>query len=179
LYLKTPDSSPKKDQVHGSPNRIRSAPGPHGHHRRRGMPKDGHQRGHVLQLAEKARRLEQLEEANQYLKQLVADLSLDKQMLQDVLKKRFKARAAPARGPAPPRRLPHFRSSRLAESLVCSARASRIKHMGAMTAFCVSACANWRKCAYAAVVSVFTFCYATQAGWIIISVFTACTAWKG
>jgi putative transposase len=34
-------------------------------------------------------RLKQLEEKNQQLKQLVADLSLDKQMLQDVLKKKF------------------------------------------------------------------------------------------
>jgi hypothetical protein len=35
------------------------------------------------------RRLRQLEEENQQLKQLVADLSLDKQMLQDVLKKKL------------------------------------------------------------------------------------------
>jgi len=36
----------------------------------------------------------QLEEENAQLKKLVADLSLDKQMLQDVLKKSFKALAA-------------------------------------------------------------------------------------
>lgn len=48
------------------------------------------------------RRLKQLEEKNQHLKQLVADLSLDKQMLQDLLKKSFKARAASARGPITP-----------------------------------------------------------------------------
>ena len=35
------------------------------------------------------RRLKQLEEENRKLKQLVADLSLDKQMLQDVLKKKL------------------------------------------------------------------------------------------
>jgi putative transposase len=35
------------------------------------------------------RRLRQLEEENAKLKKLVADLSLDKQMLQDVLKKKF------------------------------------------------------------------------------------------
>ena len=35
------------------------------------------------------RRLKQLEEENARLKQLVADLSLDKQILQDVLKKKF------------------------------------------------------------------------------------------
>jgi putative transposase len=35
------------------------------------------------------RRLRQLEEENFKLKQIVADLTLDKQMLQDVLKKKF------------------------------------------------------------------------------------------
>lgn len=35
------------------------------------------------------RRLKQLEEENRQLKKLVADLSLDKQMLQDVLSKKF------------------------------------------------------------------------------------------
>lgn len=35
------------------------------------------------------RRLKMLEEENFKLKQIVADLSLDKQMLQDVLKKKF------------------------------------------------------------------------------------------
>jgi len=40
------------------------------------------------------RRLHQREEENRKLKQLVADLSLDKVMLQDVLKKNFKANAA-------------------------------------------------------------------------------------
>ncbi len=37
------------------------------------------------------RRLKQLEEENRRLKQLVADLSLDKVMLQDVLRKNSKA----------------------------------------------------------------------------------------
>lgn len=35
------------------------------------------------------RRLKQLEEENRRLKQMVADLSLDKQMLQDVIKKKL------------------------------------------------------------------------------------------
>ena len=35
------------------------------------------------------RKLRQLEEENRHLKQLVADLSLDKQMLQDVLRKKL------------------------------------------------------------------------------------------
>ena len=44
------------------------------------------------------RRLRQLEEENTKLKQIVADLSLDKQMLQDVLKKSAKAYTAPGVG---------------------------------------------------------------------------------
>jgi putative transposase len=39
-------------------------------------------------------RIKQLSKENQHLKQLVADLSLDKQLLQDVLKKSSEARAA-------------------------------------------------------------------------------------
>ena len=35
------------------------------------------------------RRLRQLEEENQCLKRLVADLSLDKEMLQEILKQKF------------------------------------------------------------------------------------------
>jgi len=38
------------------------------------------------------RRLRQLEEENSRLKQIVADLTLDKQMLQDVLKKALRSR---------------------------------------------------------------------------------------
>ena len=37
----------------------------------------------------KLRRLRQLEEENQRLKRLVADLSLDKELLQEVIKKKF------------------------------------------------------------------------------------------
>ena len=44
---------------------------------------------HGMGVAE-LRRLRQLEEENRKLKQLVADLSLDKQMLQDVVKKNGK-----------------------------------------------------------------------------------------
>jgi len=40
------------------------------------------------------RELRQLKEENTRLKQMVADLSLDKQMLQDVIKKSFKASSA-------------------------------------------------------------------------------------
>lgn len=39
--------------------------------------------------ASELRKLRQLEEENQQLKKLVADLSLDKQMLQDVIEKKL------------------------------------------------------------------------------------------
>ena len=38
---------------------------------------------------DQARQLKQLQEENTRLKQLIADLSLDKTMLQDVLRKKF------------------------------------------------------------------------------------------
>ena len=40
-------------------------------------------------MPSEVRRLKQLEEENRRLKQMVADLSLDKAMLQDVLSKNF------------------------------------------------------------------------------------------
>ncbi len=51
------------------------------------------------------RRLKILEEENHKLRQLVADLSLDKQMLQDVLRKSPDACSAAARGGVPADRL--------------------------------------------------------------------------
>ncbi len=61
------------------------------------MPEDGHQRRHFLQVAteirgvgpSELRKLKQLEEENSKLKRLVADLSLDKAMLQEVLSKKL------------------------------------------------------------------------------------------
>lgn len=47
------------------------------------------------------RRLRQLEEENAQLKKLVADLSLDKQMLQDVLKKNIEALSTQKNGYRP------------------------------------------------------------------------------
>lgn len=57
------------------------------------------------------RRLRQLEEENSRLKQIVADLTLDKQMLQDVLKKSSKARAKKAVGSWVAGRLPGLGAS--------------------------------------------------------------------
>ena len=59
------------------------------------------------------RRLKQLEEETQQLQQLVADLSVDKQLLQDVLKKSSEARATSSRGSPLNRRLPRFHPPRL------------------------------------------------------------------
>jgi putative transposase len=70
----------------------------------RGLPEGGDQRGDVLRLAEEVRRanavgdapkggvanrLRQPEEENGKLKRLVADLSLDKAMLQDVVSRKL------------------------------------------------------------------------------------------
>jgi hypothetical protein len=59
------------------------------------MPQGGHQSGDVLRLEEEVRWFDaigdeasrQLEEENGRLKRIVADLSLDKEMLQDVIKR--------------------------------------------------------------------------------------------
>jgi putative transposase len=61
------------------------------------MPQDGSSRAYILQLEEEVgglgvselRCLKQLEEENRQLKKLVADPSLDKQMLQDVITKKL------------------------------------------------------------------------------------------
>jgi putative transposase len=52
------------------------------------------------------RRMRQLEEENFKLKRIIADLSLEKQMLQDVLKKGFEASPIERAGPKPDGRLP-------------------------------------------------------------------------
>jgi hypothetical protein len=64
---------------------------------RGGLPQGGDQRGVVLRLAQEVwqasavgdEAAEQLEEENQRLKKLVADLSLDKEMLQDVIRRKI------------------------------------------------------------------------------------------
>ena len=59
------------------------------------------------------RRLKQLEEENRKLKQLVADLSLDKVMLQDVLKKSSEAGPEKTLGRPADLKLPNQREARL------------------------------------------------------------------
>jgi putative transposase len=62
-----------------------------------GDPKGRDQRANVLSMEEavcwfgdrSARQMKQLQEENSRLKQLIADLSLDKTMLQDVLRRKF------------------------------------------------------------------------------------------
>ena len=51
------------------------------------------------------RQLKQLQEENQRLKRLVADMTLDKTMLQDVLAKNSEASATPPGGSVPARGL--------------------------------------------------------------------------
>lgn len=61
------------------------------------VPKDGNQRAALLRVEEEVagmgiaelKRVKQLEEENRRLKGLVADLTLDKHMLQEVLRKYF------------------------------------------------------------------------------------------
>ena len=59
------------------------------------------------------RRLRQLEEENAQLKRIVADLTLDKQMLQDVLKKSSEGAAAPATSEPAPDGLSRLGATRL------------------------------------------------------------------
>ncbi len=64
------------------------------------------------------RKLRLLEEENKKLKHMVADLSLDKAMLQEVIEKNSEGRSeAPARATSPGQ-LPHQRTSRLSRSSV-------------------------------------------------------------
>ncbi len=66
------------------------------------------------------RRLRQLEEENSRLKQIVADLTLDKQMLQDVLKKSSESQAAATAGERSVDRLPSIRAAGLRSSAFVS-----------------------------------------------------------
>ena len=66
------------------------------------------------------RRLNQLGEENLHLKQLVADLSLDKQMLQDVPRKTSEASAASPRGSTLTRRISHLDSPGLPSHIVAA-----------------------------------------------------------
>ena len=63
------------------------------------------------------RRLRQLEEENAQLKRIVADLTLDKQMLQDVLKKSSEGAAAPAAGEPAAHGVSRLRAARLCDRI--------------------------------------------------------------
>ncbi len=62
---------------------------------------------------DQVRQLKQLREENFRLKRIVADLTLDKAMLQDVLSKKFKALAVSSRGDVHVRGLPDQRATSL------------------------------------------------------------------
>jgi putative transposase len=68
--------------------------------------------------AQEIRRLKLLEEENRKLKQLVADLSLDKLMLQDVLAKNLKAWPPARAGPVPGVDVPGERTLRVRSAAV-------------------------------------------------------------
>ena len=70
------------------------------------------------------RRLRQLEEENAQLKRIVADLTLDKQMLQDVLKKNSEGAATAAAGEPAARGVSTSRSGALVRPYSCTARSS-------------------------------------------------------
>jgi putative transposase len=65
---------------------------------------------------DQVRQLKQLQEENTRLKQVVADLTLDKAMLQDVLAKKSSALAASAGGGVSARQLPGERAASLQDS---------------------------------------------------------------
>lgn len=85
------------EQIHGGAGGLCPQTGRTGHRRHRDMPQDGHLGSDLLPLEKKfgglgsseLRRPRQLEEENRKLKQLVADLSLDKAMLQEVVAKKL------------------------------------------------------------------------------------------
>jgi len=84
-------------EVQRGADRVRVEAGRGWHDGRRGLPQGRDQRCDVLRLAQKyaglmpseMRRLRQLEDENAKLKRLVADLSLDKAMLQDVVSRKL------------------------------------------------------------------------------------------
>ena len=87
----------EKIQVHRNADRVCAQAGRDRYGGRGGVSQVGDQRSYFLQLKKKyggldpaeLRRQRQLEEENAQLKRIVADLTLDKQMLQDVLKKKL------------------------------------------------------------------------------------------
>ena len=87
----------KKKRFYRRANRVRDAPTRSGHEGRRHLPEDGHFVGNVLHTEEEVRwprrselrEMKQLRDENTKLKQLVADLALDKHMLQEVIAKKL------------------------------------------------------------------------------------------
>jgi putative transposase len=125
------------------------------------------------------RKLRQLEEENRHLKQLVADLSLDKQMLQDVLKKKVLR----------PAQLKVLAMSLLIDYRVSIHRACRVvmfhrsawyyKRKGEKEIFCcVPGCERSPRRGYATGCGGSTRCCGGKAGLTITSGFTAFISWK-
>ena len=110
------------------------------------------------------RRVKQLEDENRKLKQLVADLSLDKHILQDVLAKKLWRLGDGARSSRTSRRPTASASGAVASRSVSTAhrcatcRTSRTKRR------CGCASTIWRQHGCAMAISESTSCYAGRAG---------------
>ena len=97
VLLTKEDRIDEKESFYGRTDGVRVTPGGVRCACRRGVSEAWSHRANVLSLEKKfggmgvaeLRKLRQLEEENKRLKRLVADLSLDKSMLQDVLSKKL------------------------------------------------------------------------------------------
>ena len=89
--------SGEEEEVHGGADCLSAAAGGAGQHGCGGLPEEGNseqtfylwKKKYAGMDVSELRRVKQLEEENRRLKQMVADLTLDKQMLQEVLSKKF------------------------------------------------------------------------------------------
>jgi len=127
-----PDDCHEKIQVHGSADRVCVAAGRDGRHGGGSLSQAGISEATFYSWKKKysglgpveLRRLRQLEEENAQLKRIVADLTLDKQMLQDVLKKSSEGTATPAVGEPLTGGVSGLGATRLRDSLFATDRLS-------------------------------------------------------
>ena len=124
------------------------------------------------------RRLKQLEDENGKLKRLVADLSLDKEMLQDALRKSGEAFRAPRRrGLAPP--LSASASGGPFKQAASTGRPTVTDQAAIRRPLCGRGSRSWPRRVCAAAIGVFTCCFDGRAGRSTTSGLTGSTARKG
>jgi putative transposase len=128
------------------------------------------------------RRLKQLEDENAKLKRLVADLSLDKAILQDVLRKKPDSRPAPRAGRVRAGCLPGDGASGMPRAVRFarddSLRVGEAWSGGASDAAKTSILGRSPRCARAGARRGSTCCCAARGGWSITSAPSACIAWR-